>query len=297
MLEGGDIEAAEQDISVAPEASSRMRSGRPKASVWEHFDDLGRDHRSHRHVARCKYCQDQWPSARVSQLKNHVLSGCKNIDAVTRAHFLEMETAMSALESMSAKAKAFEEGRLGEDGEAKSSHKRKLDSSAQSSGNADDVHTLLLRWLVHSGLPFETLENPFFQKALRILNSSYLCPSSIMLSSLLLDREHRLLLTHLTHQLSMEDCFSLGLDGILSADSTYILTARIILRDRRTIFWKAVEISVTDTLPSDLVDRVSGLIHELGREKVLCLLSSRAMYLVAACRATCQRFEGLLHSM
>jgi hypothetical protein len=236
------------------QAEIKLRAtGRPKHPVWDFFDDLGRDSRSHRHIARCKYCHAEWQSARVFQLKTHVMVMCEKMDPALRQNFIEHENATKALD------KDDEDAYLGPEATEKntpaktpSNKKRKVSLGIASMpmpsvGSADEVHELLLRWLITSHTSFEVIDNPYFSKALRSLNSSFISPSQEILLGPLLQREHRLVTARLGHMLSQEHRLSLGLEGWMEPDSTYICAISILF-NCKLAFWKMVAVpSCTNT--------------------------------------------------
>lgn len=317
-----DMEQEVLETSLTGTTPMRGKSGRPKALVWEFFDDLGRDHRSHRHVARCRFCQYEWPSARVSQLKNHVLVACKKIDPMLRAQYLEGESAMSALEGMNAnKANgrgAAAGGGLGGVEESnnkalplteggplpltpatKINGKRKLDQIAPSAVAAEEVHVLLLKWLLTSALPFHVIDNPFFAKALRSLNPSYLCPSSVIMAGPFLQREHQLLQHYARQLIVQQDCFSLGLDGWYELDGRFVLAVYLLFKEKRSILWKIAVLSEPSSLM--LADRVREqwqcLVKEFGREKIVSVVSSQLPEIFQIVHEQQEETEGLLRGL
>eukprot|EP01039_Chlorochromonas_danica_P001246 gene1246-1358_t len=323
-----DMEQDVLDTTLSGTTPMRGKSGRPKALVWEFFDDLGRDHRSHRHVARCRFCQYEWPSARVSQLKNHVLVGCKKIDPMLRAQYLEGESAMTALEGMNVnkangrgvslagvvgggvggveesinKALPLTEGSGGPlplTPATKINGKRKLDQITPPAVAAEEVHVLLLKWLLTSALPFHVIDNPFFAKALRSLNPSYLCPSSLIMAGPFLQREHQLLQHYARQLIVQQDCFSLGLDGWYELDGRFVMAVYLLFKEKRSILWKIVVLSEPSSLL--LADRVreqwQSLVQEFGREKIVSVVSSQVPEVFQIVHEQQEEMEGLLRGL
>lgn len=282
----------EQDV-VEPAIltnSGKKATGRPKTPVWEYFEDLGRDVRSHRHVAKCKYCDAEWPSARVAQLKTHVLSGCKKIDPLQRSIFLEQENALAALEGNEAQVDGSKDTAV-----TPKAQKRKLESSSVTV--MEDVHTMLLRWLITAGLPLETIESHHLGRALRMLNSSYICPTAGMLAGPLLSREHRLLRGHLTQVILQESFVSLGVDSWAERGGC-VVAVHLLLRDKRAVFWKAAHLQHPHPLgPQDpqqlIADKLSALIEELGTERVAALVCTPEVVRAAQAVSGQPACEGL----
>ncbi|CAG8817463.1 33801_t:CDS:1, partial [Racocetra persica] len=116
--------------------------------------------KARRYNAKCTYCAQIF-EARKEAMTNHMLNLCRKISAESKI-----------LYSRTVNKKKSEEVT------EVPTHKAVLvtdyfDKAILSSEKTNELHTLLLRALVYSNIPFTFAENPFFILFLKSLRSSY----------------------------------------------------------------------------------------------------------------------------
>eukprot|EP01031_Cornospumella_fuschlensis_P027377 gene27377-33067_t len=226
------------------------KTGRPRSVIWKHFDDIGRDPKSHRHIAKCKACGQTFPCARLNQLRQHLLANCRQVDSKVRSEYLESEQALMALEGLQPTLPS-------------TNKKRRLTESVDSQGSvttslvsAEEVNGHMLNWLVQSDLSLGTASTHSFLRFIGSLNANYPAPSVSVLEDMM-DKQARRLRGVVDRHLDNCDWFSIGLDGFTHQDTNYVCVVYVILADT------SVHVYTIIVLPQDshIIDLLKERLH------------------------------------
>src|SRR3954447_25498971 len=176
-------------ISDTPDIREARR-GRLESHVWDHFtkESLGSGHYS----AKCHYCAASWSRGRPETLKSHLALYCNQVPVNIKMEYTEM----LAIGNTSANRR-----------QQTSSN----DSSAELDINqADKIDQALVRFFVCCGIPFSTVDHPYFIDFVKSLCFGYNPPKRTTLSTTILNKEISGVLTKIKQELKYEENLTLG---------------------------------------------------------------------------------------
>ena len=163
--------------------------GRKASQVWDHFfkESLGSGHYS----AKCNYCAQTWSRGRPDILKSHLALYCQGVPLSIKIEYMKMLATGST--SMNRKQKADTDPLV----EIDINRKDKIDQA-------------LIRYFVCCGIPFSTVNHPYFVDFVQSLCFGYIPPKRDVLSTTILNKETATVLQSIQEELKYEDNLTLG---------------------------------------------------------------------------------------
>lgn len=171
------------------EESQEIKRGRKESHVWDHFfkESLGRGHYS----AKCNYCTQKWSRGRPEILKTHLALYCQEIPLSVKSEYMELLATGSTA--------------------ANRKQKTNTDSSAEIDINRKDkIDQALIRFFVCCGIPFSTVNHPYFMDFVQSLCFGYNPPKNDALSTTILNKEITIVLKSIQEDLKYEENLTLG---------------------------------------------------------------------------------------
>jgi hypothetical protein len=183
---------------------SEVKRGRKESHVWDHYskEPLGSGH----YTAKCFFCSQTWARGRPDILKSHLALYCKEVPLSIKTEYMEM----LAIGTTSTNRKQ------------KSSD---TDSSAEIDiDRKDKIDQALIRYFICCGIPFSTVNHPYFIDFVQSLCFAYNPPKRSLLSTTILDKETAIVLKKIQEELKYEENLTLGnlLFGIILNLMVYI---------------------------------------------------------------------------
>jgi hypothetical protein len=166
---------SDEESPAAPQKGSNG-VGRPEGSIWKYVEK-GEMNKNKRRSATCLYCNEHWEDGRLSAIKKHLMNTCSCIPSDVRQQVVA-ELAAHVPEPILPTA-----------GRAEANQQRKRPAGPHQPlisgtfGRAFNkgenlTHNLeLFRWLVTSGVAFNTLNNPFFLSWVKMISSNRASPA------------------------------------------------------------------------------------------------------------------------
>jgi len=176
-------------ISDRPDIRVAKR-GQPESHAWDHFtkESLGSGHYS----AKCHYCATSWSKGRPETLKAHLALYCSQVPLNIKAEYMEMLA-------------------VGNTSVNRQQQSNSNDSSTELDINqTDKIDQALVRFFVCCGIPFSTVDHPYFLDFVKSLCFGYNPPKRTALSTTILNKEITLVLTKIKEELKYEENLTLG---------------------------------------------------------------------------------------
>lgn len=180
-------------ISVAVKMSStvsEVKRGRKESHVWDHYnkEPLGSGH----YTAKCHYCTQTWSRGRPEILKSHLALYCKEVPLAIKSEYMEMLAI----------------------GSTSTNRKQKLDTNSSAAeidaDKKDRIDQALIRYFVCCGIPFSTVNHPYFIDFVQSLCFAYNPPKRSSLSTTILNKETAIVLKKIKEELKYEEDLTLG---------------------------------------------------------------------------------------
>lgn len=167
----------------------RTGGGRPKSLVWGTHAIQGMKVSEGHYEATCSYCKCFWKKGSPQDLEAHFANGCSKIPADTRQFFLnrlaeKAEGNVTNLDKVTAKKRKLNDG-----GSAQTRISEFNESTKLSDDRIHEINRACVKAFVVCGIPWHTIENPFFIEFLKTLRPAFNPPSKETLSGKLLSQE------------------------------------------------------------------------------------------------------------
>ncbi|CAG8693586.1 20390_t:CDS:2 [Rhizophagus irregularis] len=121
---------------------SEVKRGRKESHVWDHYIKEPLD--SGHYTAKCHYCIQTWSRGRPEILKSHLALYCKEVPLAIKSEYMEMLAI----------------------GSTSTNRKQKLDTDSSAAeidaDKKDRIDQALIRYFVCCGIPFSTVNHPYF---------------------------------------------------------------------------------------------------------------------------------------
>jgi len=193
-----------------PEHSELKKPGRKKNDVWKYFEEA--DTRKGGHSPSvCKYCGDAYARGRVPDMIAHLALQCESVDASVKEYYLRELAAGNNRSEQSAtnltkKRKLNVEIATGIQPKITS----KLQNSTIDPGQRNLCNQALTQFFVCCGIPFATVESPFFIDLIKNLCAGYKLPDRRTLSNDWLNNETARIKVNVEDILKKQENLSLG---------------------------------------------------------------------------------------
>ena len=176
--------------SLDDQNTREARRGRKESHVWDHFikEPLGSGH----YTAKCQYCAQSWSRGRPEILKSHIALYCKEVPLSVKTEYMEMLAIGTTSTNRRQKSDT-------------------ADSSAEfNADRKDKIDQSLIRFFVCCGIPFSTVNHPYFVDFVQSLCFAYNPPKRTSLSTTILNKETTIVLNKIKEELKYEDNLTLG---------------------------------------------------------------------------------------
>ena len=170
----------------------KVKRGRKESHVWDHFikESLGSGHYS----AKCHYCAQTWSKGKPEVLKGHLALKCNEAPLNVKTEY--MEALATGTTSTNRKQNTNVDFH---------------DSSAEIDINKKDkIDQSLIQFFVCCGIPFSTVNHPYFVDFIQSLCFGYNPPKRTALSTTILNKEISTVLTKIKEELKYEENLTLG---------------------------------------------------------------------------------------
>ena len=180
-----------------------------KNPVWDHFEE---DVRKGGHSPSvCKYCGDSQARGRIPDMIAHLALQCESVDASIKEHYLRILAGNDRSSEQSA-TKVTNKRKLNE--EIATGIQPKITSKLQKisidPGQKQLCNRALTRFFVCCGIPFTTVESPFFIDLVKNLCAGYELPDRRTLSNNWLNNEAARITVDVEEILKKQENLSLG---------------------------------------------------------------------------------------
>lgn len=164
--------------------ASEVKRGRKESHVWDHYikGPLGSGH----YTAKCHYCAQTWARGRPEILRSHLALYCKEVPISVKSEYMELLAT----------------------GTTSTKQQSNTDSSAEI--DQDRINQALIRCFVCCGIPFSTVDHPYFIDFVQSLCHAYNLPSRSLLSTTILDKETSTVLKKIQDEVKYEEDLTLG---------------------------------------------------------------------------------------
>lgn len=177
--------------SVVSDSTIQEAKRGPKPShVWDHFikDSLGFGHYS----AKCCFCAASWSRGRPDILKSHLALYCNEVPLNIKTEYIELLAS----------------------GMRSTNRKKETDSNDSSIeidvNQKDKIDQALIRFFICCGIPFSTVNHPYFMDFIQSLCLGYIPPKRTVLSTNILNKEISTVLAKIKQELKYEENLTLG---------------------------------------------------------------------------------------
>ena len=211
----------ELSSELEPEqGTSFKKSGRKKKAIWEQFEPIGA-YKSGHTGAKCLHCLKQYKNAKPTDLEDHIANQCPKVPADIKATYLKVvmqrirgfnndnstsqSNTQSTTTTITASTSASNKRRR-----TQSSVTSFYDSSSIDSAKEIRCTRSLTRFFICCGIPFATVENPFFLDFTKSLCPGYKPPGRNSLSTTLINTELAHVLVAIEDDLANEKNLTLG---------------------------------------------------------------------------------------
>jgi|ERR1044071_4285424 hypothetical protein len=194
----------------------KKKPGKKKNNVWDHFTE---DTRKKGHSSSiCKFCGESKARGRPSEMMAHLALQCDKVEASVKEKYLKTlaqvnQTSESTSFAKLPYTKGANKRKLNED--IASGIQPKITSKLQKStidpGQQALCNKSLTRFFVCCGIPFSTVESPFFIDLVKNLCASYQLPDRRTLSNTWLDNETARIVVEVEEILKRQENLSLGI--------------------------------------------------------------------------------------
>ncbi|EXX61302.1 hypothetical protein RirG_172460 [Rhizophagus irregularis DAOM 197198w] len=169
---------------------SEVKRGRKESHVWDHYIKEPLD--SGHYTAKCHYCIQTWSRGRPEILKSHLALYCKEVPLAIKSEYMEMLAI----------------------GSTSTNRKQKLDTDSSAAeidaDKKDRIDQALIRYFVCCGIPFSTVNHPYFIDFVQSLCFAYNPPKRSSLSTTILNKETAIVLKKIKEELKYEEDLTLG---------------------------------------------------------------------------------------
>jgi len=190
------------------------KGGRPKAAIWNNFNQGNSDKNGH-YSAICHYCNQKWQRGKPAAMEAHLALRCKgNIPDDIKKHWL-IEVAKRGEKSSTNNDDDDDLPTSSTTKKSKTSRQQSMDNHFKSIRpvtlqHSQDITKALLKAFVCCGIPFAIIDNPFFRDLLQLLEPGYTPPHRDTLSNKCLDEEIARITVKMDTQLSKSENLTLG---------------------------------------------------------------------------------------
>jgi BED zinc finger len=171
-------------INPEPEHSESKKPGRKKDAVWNYFieDEVRKAGHS---SSKCVYCGETKDRGRVPDMMAHLALQCESVEASVKEEYLKILAESSDQSSEKSTTKKRKINKIDEEIATGIQPKitSKLQSSTIDSGQRSLCNKALTRFFVCCGIPFATVESPFFIDLVKNLCAGYQLPDRNTLSN------------------------------------------------------------------------------------------------------------------
>src|SRR2546421_12056639 len=166
-------------------ASNEKKGGRPKSIIWEMYIQQGRKISQGHYNATCKFCNKKWHKGSPEECESHLANFCQKVPSDIRDLFLN-RLAMRAIEKNSQEPPRAKRKLRDHSAKFQTRVNDYVESTKLTEERINEINRTLVKAFVICGIPWKTIESPFFIELLKTLRPGYNPPSKETLSGRLL---------------------------------------------------------------------------------------------------------------
>jgi hypothetical protein len=188
-----DQEEQESGSFMQLDKKAHKKSGRPKSIIWGTYIKQGRRVSPGHYNATCKFCDKFWYKGSPEECENHLANFCQKVPTDARDLFLNRLAARAinnnSQEPPKTKRKLNDHSAQPQAAKNQTKVVDFIESTRLTEGRINEINRALVKAFVVCGIPWQTIENPFFIEFLKTLRPGYTPPSKDTLSGRLLAQE------------------------------------------------------------------------------------------------------------
>ena len=198
-------------INLEPNHLGSKKPGKKKDAVWNYFieDEVRKAGHS---SSKCVYCGEAKDRGRVPDMMAHLALQCESVEASVKEEYLKILAESSNQTSGKSTTKKWKINKTDEEIATGVQLKitTKLQNSTIDSGQRSLCNKALTRFFVCCGIPFSTVESPFFIDLVKNLCAGYQLPDRNTLSTTWLNNEAARVAVDVDGMLKKQENLSLG---------------------------------------------------------------------------------------
>ena len=198
-----------QNASSSSTQPNEKKSGRPKSVIWGTYIQQGRKISQGHYNATCKFCNKKWHKGSPEECESHLANFCQKVPSDIRDLFLN-RLAMRAIEKNSQEPPRAKRKLRDHSAKFQTRVNDYVESTKLTEERINEINRTLVKAFVICGIPWKTIESPFFIELLKTLRPGYNPPSKETLSGRLLAQElavvNQQVLKKLKHQENLTLC-------------------------------------------------------------------------------------------
>jgi hypothetical protein len=228
-------------------------------AIWNYFDkstERKKTGTQQQHfIATCKYCE-AFLSGQPQRMKYHLSKVCTNVPFEVKQQYLNDEKSQKTPDDNNKDAD-------------NNDNNNKVDNN--NNNNKKEIDITIARAFYASGIPLATIENPFFIQALQQINSEYHPPSRKVLSTSLLEKEHKLVFKDIKKLIDNAKYVCITSDGWTNIHQESIIN--FMVTTPKPIFWKALETKENSHTGEYIAQQFNNVIEEIGVSKIAAFIT------------------------
>jgi hypothetical protein len=208
-----------QQESPISALTTPKKAGRKKKPIWEYFEAIGTIKSGHS-GAKCLYCLKEWKNSKPTELEDHIALHCTKVVAAVKSVFLQVvKSRMRDIQETQETTTTTLDSTITTSTSSLSGNKRRRTQvpvtsyyeplSIDSAKEARCTRSLT-KFFVCCGIPFATVEHPFFLDFVKSLCPAYKSPGRNYLSTSLINIELANIQVTIDEELESEKNLTLG---------------------------------------------------------------------------------------
>ncbi|CAG8667129.1 10489_t:CDS:2, partial [Ambispora gerdemannii] len=156
------------------------------------------------------------------------------------------------------------------------------------------VNKALIKWIVSSGIPFSSVNSPYFEDYTKLLNFGYNSPKRSALITSILDTEMANIILKMEKELSKAKNLTLCIDGWSSPLKHSIYTFIIMTNDRKQYIYSLQDFSRFSHTASFNAEKIIEILEKVRPKKFIAVVSDAESAMMAAKRQVAMKYPHIL---
>lgn len=270
----------------------RKKIESPAGKIWEWFEKGAQVSRGY-YSATCSFCEYNWATAKLLNLKKHLGYDCKKVDPDVRIKVLmlllnDKEDSDEEIESTSTTRHKKKQASQSDD-ENYEKFPTSLDKEIQ-------INKALVKLFICCNLPFALIEHPFFCEFIKVLRASYHLSTRWILSNTYLAQEIARIDVKVSRIIDKEINLTIAFNGWTNTSDQSIYDYCLITEERKEYLWLAKDYSdISHHTGAFLGGEIIEVVKNIGPEKLAAVVSDNAPNACAARKILCEKFPHILN--